>query len=59
MGSKSSIDLQKKQLEKAKSKALVGVPKVIRDLYLKVDKPKDKRSSNEILMEVRYGLGCA
>ena len=60
VNNKVSVEARTKKMMRAKKMALVNVPKAIRDLYLKeVGGPKDKRSSNEILREVRYGIGGA
>lgn len=47
--------VQKEKLEKAKEEALKNPPKELEDILIDTKKSQNKKSSHQILMEMRYG----
>lgn len=47
--------LQKEKLAKAKKEALKNPPKELKEIVLETKRSKIKKSSHQILMEMRYG----
>jgi len=47
--------VQKEKLKKAKEEALKHPPKELEEILLNTNKSKVKKSSHQILMEMRYG----
>lgn len=46
--------VQKEKLQKAKKEALKNLPKELEELLIDTKKSQNKKSSHQILMEMRY-----